>query len=73
LAEELAGDADRARELHEEATDLQPENARTWRARGAFELAQGDVDAAGRSLSRARALDPHDPLTQGLLADLAAR
>ena len=73
LAEELAGDSERARELHEQATALQPENARTWRARGAFELAAGDLDAARTSLARARELDPHDPLAQSLVQELASR
>ncbi|MFN2471985.1 MAG: O-antigen ligase family protein [Gaiellaceae bacterium] len=67
FAEELSGHGARAGRLFDDATALQPENPDTWRARGAFELAATDVDAAARSLTRARGLDPHDRETQRLL------
>ena len=59
LAEELPpqGHKTRAAELYREATDLQPENPRTWRARARFQLETlKDAEAARRSLARAEEL-----------------
>ncbi len=68
LAEELAGNTERARGLYVDATELQPENPDTWRALGTFELdTLEDPAAARRSLTRARELDPQNPDIVALL------
>jgi O-antigen ligase len=57
LAEERQRHKTRAAELYREATDLQPENPRTWRARAHFQLETlEDAEAARRSLARAEEL-----------------
>jgi tetratricopeptide (TPR) repeat protein len=67
-AEEARGDNAEARRLLVDAVDLQPENARTWRELGEFELEVLERrDFAEKYLARARELDPEDPLTQRLL------
>jgi Flp pilus assembly protein TadD len=54
-----------------EAVELQPENARTWRELGEFELEVLERRAfAERYLARARELDPEDRVTEDLLARL---
>jgi tetratricopeptide (TPR) repeat protein len=69
-AEEARGDFDEARRLLVEAVELQPENPRTWRELGEFELeVMMRRDVAHRYLARARELDPKDPLTQQLLRE----
>jgi tetratricopeptide (TPR) repeat protein len=69
-AEEARGDYEEARRLLVESVELQPENPRTWRELGEFEL---EVlmrrDLAHRYLARARELDPKDPLTAQLLQE----
>jgi tetratricopeptide (TPR) repeat protein len=69
-AEEAQRDAAEARRLYVEAVELQPENFRTWRELGDFELQIRRYGLAEKYLSRARELDPKDPLTQELLAQL---
>jgi O-antigen ligase len=68
-AEEARDDYAEARRLLVDAVELQPENPRTWRELGEFEL---EVlmrrDFAERYLARARELDPEDPITQQLIA-----
>jgi hypothetical protein len=57
LAEERQRNKARAADLYDQATDLQPENPRPWRARAAFELKTlKDPAAARRSLARAEEL-----------------
>ena len=73
-AEAARGDVAAARRLYVRAVELQPENARTWRELGEFELeARRDFVRAERYLARARELDPQDPATEDLLAELRAR
>jgi hypothetical protein len=51
--------------------ELQPENARTWRELGEFELEVLERDGfAEEYLARARELDPQDRVTEDLLAEL---
>jgi tetratricopeptide (TPR) repeat protein len=69
-AEEAKWDPAAARRLYVEAVELQPENFRTWRELGEFELAIRRFALAEKYLSRARELDPRDPLTQELLERL---
>jgi tetratricopeptide (TPR) repeat protein len=72
-AEEARGDFDEARRLLVEAVDLQPENPRTWRELGEFELEVLErQDFAQRYLARARELDPQDPITEQLLSRAAS-
>jgi O-Antigen ligase/Tetratricopeptide repeat len=67
-AEEARGDYAEARRLLVDAVDLQPENPRTWRELGEFELEVLErEDFAQRYLARARELDPQDPLTEQLV------
>jgi hypothetical protein len=67
-AEEARGDYAEARRLLVDAVDLQPENPRTWRELGEFELEVLErADFAARYLARARELDPQDPLTEQLV------
>jgi O-antigen ligase/polysaccharide polymerase Wzy-like membrane protein len=67
-AEEARSNGAKARRLLVDAVELQPENARTWRELGEFELQVRDRrDLAEKYLARARELDPEDPLTQRLL------
>jgi tetratricopeptide (TPR) repeat protein len=69
-AEEAQRDAAEARRLYVEAVELQPENFRTWRELGEFELQIERFTLAGKYLARARELDPKDRLTQELLGQL---
>jgi O-Antigen ligase/Tetratricopeptide repeat len=71
-AEEARGDLAEARRLLVEAVELQPENPRTWRELGEFELEVLRRDEfAARYLARARQLDPEDAITLQLLSRLA--
>ena len=70
-AEAARGDLAEARRLLVEAVELQPENFRTWRELGEFELeVLKRLPFAERYLARARELDPQDPITQQLLVRL---
>jgi hypothetical protein len=70
-AEEARGDFDEARRLLVEAVELQPENPRTWRELGEFELEVLErEDFAQKYLARARELDPQDSITEQLLSRL---
>jgi hypothetical protein len=74
VAEELQGDKKRAAELYRDATDLQPENPRVWRARAEFELETLDApELAAESLARAHELDPKDAQTRALLDEISGR
>ena len=67
-AEEARRNFAEARRLLIEAVELQPENSRTWRELGEFELEVLERDDfAERYLARARELDPQDPITEQLL------
>jgi Flp pilus assembly protein TadD len=62
-----------ARRLLVDAVELQPENARTWRELGEFELEVLERDGfAERYLAHARELDPEDPITQELLGQVGS-
>jgi O-Antigen ligase len=68
-AEEAQGDYLEARRRLVEAVELQPENPRTWRELGEFELEVLERRGfAQKYLSRARELDPEDPITAQLLS-----
>jgi tetratricopeptide (TPR) repeat protein len=68
-AEVARGDVSAARRRYVQAVELQPENARTWRELGEFELEVLERDGfAERYLARARELDPQDRVTRDLLA-----
>jgi O-Antigen ligase/Tetratricopeptide repeat len=70
-AEEARGNYAEARRLLVEAVELQPENPRTWRELGEFELeVLRREDFAQKYLSRAGELDPQDPTTLQLLSRL---
>jgi len=62
------GDVPAALELYARATRLQPENALTWRSLGEYQLRVGRRQEAVLSLTRARELDPGDPVAADLLA-----
>jgi tetratricopeptide (TPR) repeat protein len=67
--EEAQGDYEEARRRLVEAVELQPENPRTWRELGEFELEVLERDDfAQRYLARARELDPEDPIIEQLLS-----
>jgi tetratricopeptide (TPR) repeat protein len=73
-AEAARGDVSAARRRYVEAVELQPENARTWRELGEFELEVLERRAfAERYLARARELDPEDRVTEDLLAQLGSQ
>jgi predicted TPR repeat methyltransferase len=71
-AEAARRDYEKARRLYVDAVELQPENARTWRELGEFELEALEREGfAARYLARARELDPQDHVTADLLARVA--
>ena len=68
-ADEARGNYEEARRLLVDAVELQPENPRTWRELGEFELEVLERPNVAREyLARARELDPQDPLVGQLLS-----
>jgi hypothetical protein len=61
LAEQLRGFPGSARELYVKATRVQPENAETWYALGAFDLERGCARLALVSFNRFYELNAQDP------------
>ncbi|MDP8911528.1 MAG: hypothetical protein M3M94_05620, partial [Actinomycetota bacterium] len=71
-AEAAAGDDASARERHETAVRIEPQNPETWYELGCFALSRGrDVGAAAAFLEQSDRLDPSGPAAP-VLAELDA-